>query len=63
MPEDVRGPRRAPFPSVASFSSMGDMYRNIGHVISKQMMGGFATVIKLSLGEYKKLYCVKELAS
>jgi len=42
---------------------MGDMYRNIGHVISKQMMGGFATVIKLSLGEYKKLYCVKELAS
>ncbi len=34
---------------------MDDMFKNLGRVISKQMMGGFATVIKLSLNEYEKL--------
>ena len=54
-PEEVGGPRRAPFTSVADFGSMDDMFRNLGRVISKQMMGGFATVIKLGLDEYEKL--------
>jgi hypothetical protein len=40
---------------VAAFSSMDDMFRNLGRVVSKQMMGGFATVIKLGLEEYEKL--------
>jgi len=31
------------------------MFRNLGRVISKQMMSGFATVVKLSLDEYEKL--------
>ena len=34
---------------------MDDMFKNLGNVIAKQMMGGFATVIKLSLNEYEKL--------
>jgi hypothetical protein len=54
-PEEVKGPQRAPFTPVAAFSSMDDMFRNLGRVVSKQMMGGFATVIKLGLEEYEKL--------
>ena len=53
-PEDVGGPKKTPYATV-TFSSMDDVFRNLGHVISNQMMGSFATVIKLSLDEYEKL--------
>ncbi len=33
---------------------MNDMAKNFGNVISKQIMGGFFTVIKISLDEYEK---------
>ena len=55
-PSEVRGPQKtSPASSVVSFGSMNDMFKNLGRVISKQMMGGFATIIKLSLDEYEKL--------
>ena len=55
-PSEVRGPQKtSPPSSVVSFGSMNDMFRNLGRVISKQMMGGFATIVKLSLDEYEKL--------
>ncbi len=55
-PEEIRGPQRSPSTSsVVTFNSMDDMFRNLGRAISKQMMGGFATIIKLSLNEYEKL--------
>jgi hypothetical protein len=42
------------FPS-AQFRSMDDMFRNFGNVLSRQMMGGFTTIIKLGLDEYETL--------
>ena len=55
-PSDVRGPQKiSPQSSMVSFTSMNDMFKNLGNVLSKQMMGGFATVIKISLDEYEKL--------
>ena len=54
-PSDVKGPQRKENnPSVVAFSSMNDVMKNFGNVISKQMMGSFATVIKISLDEYEK---------
>ena len=54
-PEEVGGPQRAPPTSLESFRSMDDVFQNLGSIISKQMMGGFATVIRLGLDEYEKL--------
>lgn len=54
-PEEVRGPRRPSVATVASFQSMDDVFKNLGSVLSKQMMGGFATVVKLGLDEYENL--------
>jgi hypothetical protein len=55
-PSEVRGPQKVSTASpMVTFTSMNDMFKNLGRVISKQMMGGFATVIKLSLNEYEKL--------
>jgi len=54
-PKEVGGPQRPSSSSTATFSSMDDMFKNLGRVISKQMMGSFATVLKLSLNEYEKL--------
>ena len=55
-PSDVRGPQRiSPQSSMVTFTSMNDMFKNLGNVLSKQMMGSFATVIKISLDEYEKL--------
>jgi hypothetical protein len=42
------------FPS-AQFRSMDDMFRNFGNVLSRQMISGFSTIIKLGLDEYEKL--------
>jgi len=53
-PEEIGGPR-PPLPSLESFRSMDDVFQNLGNIISKQMMGSFATVIKLGLDEYEKL--------
>ncbi len=54
-PSDVRGPQKiSPQQSMVTFTSMSDMAKNFGNVISKQMMGGFSTVIKISLAEYEK---------
>lgn len=46
--------RPSAFPS-AQFRSMDDMFRNFGNVLSRQMIGGFSTIIKLGLDEYEKL--------
>lgn len=55
-PSEVRGPQKvSPTSSMVTFDSMNDMFKNLGRVISKQMIGSFATVIKLSLDEYEKL--------
>jgi hypothetical protein len=54
-PKEVGGPQRAPISSVPSFQSMDEMVKNLSHLFSKQMLGGFATVIKLGLDEYEKL--------
>ena len=54
-PSDVRGPQKMNKPAMVTFTSMNDMMKNFGNVISKQMMGGFATVLKLGLDEYEKL--------
>lgn len=54
-PEEVMGLRRPSVATVASFQSMDDVFKNLGSVLSKQMMGGFATVVKLGLDEYEKL--------
>jgi hypothetical protein len=54
-PSDVRGPqRKVNQPSMATFTSMNDMFKNLGKVLSKQMMAGFVTVIKISLDDYEK---------
>lgn len=54
-PGEVGGPQRTPYTPFESFTSMDDMFKNLGHIISRQMVGGFATVIKLGLDEYDKL--------
>ena len=54
-PDEVGGPQRPPLTNVASFHSMDDMFKNLGRVLSKQMMGSFTTVIKLGLNEYEAL--------
>ena len=53
-PSDVRGPQKMNKPTMVTFTSMNDMMKNFGNVISKQMMGGFATIIKITLDEYEK---------
>ena len=54
-PSKIGGPQKATSqPSVASFRSMNDMFKNIGRIMSKQMMGGIATIIKLKLNEYEE---------
>lgn len=54
-PSDVRGPqKKIDNPSMVTFTSMNDMMKNFGNVISKQMMGNFATIIKITLDEYEK---------
>ena len=55
-PSEVRGPQKVKRASpMVTFGSMNDMFKNLGNVIAKQMMGGFATVVKLNLDEYEKL--------
>ena len=54
-PSDVRGPqKKMNSAAMVTFSSMDDMMKNFGNVISKQMMGSFATIIKITLDEYEK---------
>ena len=54
-PSDVRGPqKKINTPSMMTFTSMDDMMKNFGSVLSKQMMGNFSTIIKISLNEYEK---------
>ncbi len=54
-PSDVRGPqKKIDNPSMVTFTSMNDMMKNFGNVISKQMMGNFATIIKITLDVYEK---------
>jgi len=54
-PSDVRGPqKKTGNPAMVTFTSMNDMMKNFGNVISKQMMGSFATIIKITLDEYEK---------
>jgi hypothetical protein len=54
-PEEAGGSQRPPVTPIESFPSMDAVFQNLGSIISKQMMGGFATVIRLSLDEYEKL--------
>jgi hypothetical protein len=54
-PSEVKGPqRKMNSPSRVTYTSINDMMKNFGNVISKQMMGGFATVVKITLDEYEK---------
>ena len=53
-PSDVRGPQKVNKPAMVTFTSMNDMMKNFGNVMSKQMMGNFATIIKITLNEYEK---------
>ena len=54
-PSDVRGPqKKINNPTMVSFTSMNDVMKNFGNVISKQMMGSFTTIIKITLNEYEK---------
>ena len=54
-PSDVRGPqKKVNDPATVAFTSINDMMKNLGNVISKQMTGGFATVVKITLDEYDK---------
>lgn len=54
-PSDVRGPQKKMNPhAMVTFSSMDDMMKNFGNVLSKQMMGGYMTIVKISLDEYEK---------
>ena len=54
-PSDVRGPqKKMNNQEMVTFTSMNDMMKNFGNVISKQMMGGFATIVKITLDEYEK---------
>lgn len=54
-PSDVRGPqKKMNNPTMMTFTSMDDMMKNFGNVISKQMKGSFVTIIKISLDEYEK---------
>lgn len=54
-PSDVRGPQRQMNnPTMVTFTSINDMMKNFGNAISKQMMGGFATVVKITLDEYER---------
>jgi hypothetical protein len=54
-PSDVRGPqKKINNPTMVSFTSMNDMMKNFGNIISKQMTGSFATIIKITLDEYEK---------
>ena len=54
-PSDVRGPqKKMNDPTTVAFTSINDMMKNLGNVISKQMTGSFATVVKITLDEYEK---------
>jgi hypothetical protein len=54
-PSDVQGPQKIfNNPALVTFTSMNDMLKNFGNVISKQMIGSFATIIKITLNEYEK---------
>ncbi len=54
-PSDVKGPQKNQAPAqMATFTSINDMMKNFGNVMTKQMMGNFATVIKITLHEYEK---------
>ena len=54
-PSGVRGPqRKMSNPSVVTFTSINDVMKNFGNVFSKQMVGGFGTIVKITLDEYEK---------
>ena len=54
-PSDVRGPQQqSTNPNMAAFTSINEMMSNIGNVMTKQMMGNFATIIKITLHEYEE---------
>jgi hypothetical protein len=54
-PADVRGPqKKMNNPTTVAFTSINDVMKNLGNVMSKQMMGDFATIVKITLNEYEK---------
>ncbi|MEJ2241407.1 MAG: hypothetical protein P8Y18_04615 [Candidatus Bathyarchaeota archaeon] len=54
-PSEVRGPKKhTANPNMETFTSMNDLMKNFGNVITKQMMGNFATIIKITLDEYER---------
>jgi hypothetical protein len=52
-PRDIR--ERQFGPQTSTFTSMDDLFRNLGRNLTTQLMGGFATVIRLGLNEYEEL--------
>ncbi|MEJ2242494.1 MAG: hypothetical protein P8Y18_10190 [Candidatus Bathyarchaeota archaeon] len=54
-PSDVRGPQKnQTTPQMATFTSINDVMKNFGNVMTKQIMGNFATIIKITLDQYEK---------
>jgi len=55
-PKDLRERQFSPMEvQFSSFRTMDDLFKNLGRTLTAQMMGGFATVIKLTLNEYEEL--------
>ena len=55
-PKEIRGFQRSPLGAqVNVFTSLDELSKSIGKMITQMMGGGFATVIKLSLNEYEEL--------
>lgn len=52
-PKEAGGPQNQA--TIQEPDSMDDMLRNIGRVITAQMTGGFATIIKLQISEYENM--------
>ena len=55
-PKELRERQYSPIePQASTFRSPDDLFRNLGRTLTAQLMGGFATVVKLSLNEYDEL--------
>ncbi len=54
-PRDLKERQRPPSSPQVALGSPDELFRNLGRVISAQMMGGMTTVIKMGLNEYEEL--------
>jgi hypothetical protein len=54
-PRDMKERQRPVYNQQVSLSSPDELFKNIGRLISTQMVGGVNTVIKMGLNEYEEL--------